>query len=166
MCMSLAWHQMIQPMLSTTFCPCYGCGTRWCYPCCPQYAWHSVYGLRTNEDCRGSHRLQLKKQLQGTWSVSCSAWIGCIHSNKTQICFQTSSIVHSSQNQLQCLQQQKHSCHGKDSKLEVYFWCHCLRSCFNHFLLWLWIITDFYCRFVSCFKKPLQNQSSLHLKKP
>lgn len=97
MCMSWAWHQMIEPMLSTTFCPCYACGTRWYYPCWAQYAWHSVYGLRTNEDCRGSHRLQLKKQLQGTWSVSCSAWIGCIHSNKTQICFQTSSIVQSSQ---------------------------------------------------------------------
>jgi hypothetical protein len=110
----------------------------WYYPCWAQYAWHSVYGLRTNEDCRGSHRLQLKKQLQGTWSVSCSAWIGCIHSNKTQMCCQTSSIVQSSQNQLQCLQQQKHSCHGKDSNLKSIFWqsCHCLCSWFNHLLLW------------------------------
>jgi hypothetical protein len=156
---------MIEPMLSTTFCPCYGHGTRWYYPCWAQCAWHSVYGLRTNKDCRGSHRLQLKKQLQGSWSISCSAWIGCICSNKTQICCQTSSIVQSSQNQLQSLQQQKHSCHGKDSNLKSIFDM-ILHSWFNHFLLWLWITTDFYCWFVSCFQKPLQNQSSLHLKKP
>jgi hypothetical protein len=142
-----AWHQMILPMLITM------CLT---FSIWVEYKWRLQRITQTT----------IEEQLQGTWSVSCSAWIGCIHSNKTQICCQTSSIVQSSQNQLQSLQQQKHSCHGKDSKLEVYFWCHCLRSCFNHFLLWLWIITDFYCRFVSCFKKPLQNQSSLHLKKP
>jgi len=55
-----AWHQMIEPMLNTTFCPWYGHGTRSYYPCWAQCAWHSVYGLSTNEDCRGSHRLQLK----------------------------------------------------------------------------------------------------------